>query len=97
MRKVAWALAALDDFASALTYIAAEDPQAAALVASRTDATARNLAELPAGRPGRVHGTYEKVVARTRYIVTFALSHDTVTILRIIHGSRHWPDEDRPE
>ena len=61
-----------------------------------------NLGEIPTGRPGRVVGTYEKVVARTPYIVAYSLQQtsddeDTLTVLRVIHGARDWPQGGWPD
>jgi len=36
-------------------------------------------------------------VLRTPYILAYALSEDTLTILRVIHGSRDWPEDAWPE
>lgn len=52
------------------------------------------------GRPGRVSGTYEKSVTRLPYIVAYALTErggrEVVSILRVIHTSRDWVDEEWP-
>jgi toxin ParE1/3/4 len=46
------------------------------------------------GRPGRVDGTREMVIVRTRYIVAYTIDPhiEAVIILRVIHGARRWPD-----
>jgi toxin ParE1/3/4 len=53
------------------------------------------------GRIGRVSGTYEKVVGGLPYVIAYAITdragREAVTILRVIHGARDWPDEDWPE
>jgi toxin ParE1/3/4 len=50
------------------------------------------VASLPAqpsvGRPGRVPGTRELVVAKTRYIVPYRIRGNTIEILRGFHTSR---------
>ncbi len=48
------------------------------------------------GRPGRVAGTYEKVLAPLPYILVFALwprpgGMEEIVILYVIHGARDWP------
>jgi toxin ParE1/3/4 len=45
------------------------------------------------GRPGRISGTRELVVARTPYIVIYELAQDKdrVEVLRVIHGAMRWP------
>lgn len=97
MRRLVWSESALADFAQAISFIADRDPSAARLVAERVDTAGRRLAEMPVGRPGRVLGTYEKPVLRTPYIIAYAMSGHTVTILRVIHGSREWPEGEWPE
>lgn len=96
MRHLVWSESALADFSQAISWIVERDVSAARLVAERIDSTARQLAEMPIGRPGRVLGTYEKPVLRTPYIVAYALTDQNVTILRVIHGSRDWPEGEWP-
>ena len=52
------------------------------------------VAHLPAnpkrGRPGRVEGTRELIV-RPKYIVIYAETPETVTVLRVLHAARQWP------
>ena len=51
------------------------------------------LAEQPGlGRPGRVPGTRELLVPKTRYIAPYRGCDDTVEILRVFHTSRPPPD-----
>ena len=96
MRRVVWSESALSDFERAIIHIAMQDASAARLVAGRIDATAGRLADIPAGRPGRVLGTYEKPVLKTPYVIAYTVSDGAVTILRVIHGSRDWPEGDWP-
>ena len=96
MRDVVWSDEALRDFASSIRHIAKDNRRAASVVADRVDATARLLAQTPVGHPGRVTRTYEKRVLRTPYIIAYALSDTTLTILRMIHTRRDWHDEAWP-
>lgn len=91
--KLVWSQRALEDRRAIFDYIEAEDPRAAILVDDRIrDATWR-LIEFPgSGRPGRVEGTRELVIARTPYIAPYQIEDDGVRILRVIHGARIWPD-----
>jgi plasmid stabilization system protein ParE len=48
-----------------------------------------------------VRTTYEKVVTGLPYIIAYALSEERsgeerLTVLRIIHGARHWPKDEWP-
>ncbi len=102
MRRVVWSEHARDDFRAIIGYIAEANPTAAHNVASRIDQTIRALGAMPTGRKGRVSGTYEKVVRGLPYIIAYGLGdqprgHETVTILRVIHGARDWREDSRPE
>lgn len=91
MRRVVWSDTALDDFERAIAYIAAESRSGAQHIAAAIDDTATRLGEMATGRPGRVEGTYEKPVARTPYIIAYALTQRDLVIVRVIHGARDWP------
>ena len=87
--KVRWLRTALRNLDEEATYIAADDPAAARLVVARILEAVIQLADQPGlGRPGRVPGTRELVVARTRYVVPYRVKRDTVEILRVFHTSR---------
>ena len=50
------------------------------------------LSEHPGvGRPGRVDGTRELVIAGLPYLVAYLHRGDTVTVLRVLHGAMKWP------
>jgi plasmid stabilization system protein ParE len=52
------------------------------------------LADQPAlGRPGRIPGTRELVVPKTRYIVPYRVQGQTVEVLRVFHTSRRLPQK----
>lgn len=75
-------------------YIAQDDPQAAARVAILIEDAVAMLAERPAlGRPGRVPGTRELVVAGTPYLVPYRVREARIDILRVFHGRRRWPSK----
>ena len=68
--RVRWLRKALRNLDDEASYIAADDTTAARLVVKRVLAAVAMLAEQPGlGRPGRVPGTRELIVAKTRYIV----------------------------
>ena len=101
-RRVAWAQSARDDYLEAIRFIARDDPDAALRVAERIEAVGDTLAEFATGRPGRVPGTYEKVVAGLPYILAYEIvglpgGGEVVAILRVIHGARDWPLGGWPE
>ena len=83
------ALASLDAEAS---FIALDNPAAAARVVEAIVSMVEMLAQHPAlGRPGRVEGTRELVVPDTSYLVPYRVRGDAVEILRVFHGARKWP------
>lgn len=102
MRRVVWSRHAHDDFRGIIEYIAQDDPAAARNAVTRIDQAVQALAATPTGRKGRVSGTYEKLVRGMPYIIAYALGnepkgHETITILRIVHGARDWRDDSWPE
>lgn len=100
-RTVQWSRDSLDDLKAQISYIAADNPQAARRVAERIRATCEALGNMATGRPGRVTGTYEKSVSRFPYVIAYSLDRrgdgEVVSILRVIHTARDWPPEDWPE
>jgi toxin ParE1/3/4 len=89
---IVWRRQAIDDLLAMQAYIGKDDPRAAARIAVRIRSAVEGLATQPRiGRPGRVQGTRELVVAGTPYIVPYRLSGDEVHILRVYHGARRWP------
>lgn len=89
---VRWLRKALRNLDEEATYIAKEDPAAARLVVARVLDAVALLEEQPGiGRPGRVPGTRELVVTKTRYIVPYRVRGEVVEILRVFHTSRRLP------
>lgn len=92
--KLLWADPSLEHLAAIRSYIAEQDPAAAARVVARIhDATRDMLSASPyAGRSGRVENTRELVFAKTPYIVAYRIAAGNVTVLAVIHSSRQWPE-----
>lgn len=90
--RVRWLRKALRNLDEEAAYIAADDPKAARVVIERVLAAMQTLADRPAiGRPGRVAGTRELVVLKTRSIVPYRVRGDAIEILRVFHTSRRPP------
>ena len=54
----------------------------------------QHLATLPgAGKPGRVPNTREWLVKDTPYALIYSESANRVQILRVMHGSRQFPEQ----
>jgi toxin ParE1/3/4 len=98
MRAVEWSRDALDDVKEQVAYITADNPSAARRVADRIRDTGVALGARAIGRPGRVAGTYEKLVVGLPYIVAYSITiksgRETISILRVIHTARDWPAEE---
>ncbi len=95
-----WSVFALEDRDAIFDYIEADSPRAAVAVDDRIETRVEGLAQFPEmGRPGRVEGTRELVIAGTPYIAAYRIQGDSVRILRVLHGAQRWPDEipDEPE
>jgi toxin ParE1/3/4 len=91
--KIKWVRLAVTDLDEAAAFISQDNPQAAKRQVKRIWDAARLLSDHPdAGRPGRVHGTRELVVADTPFIVPYRVVGNTVQILRVLHGARQWPE-----
>jgi plasmid stabilization system protein ParE len=91
--RVKWLQKALRNLDAEASYIAADDEAAARFVVTRVLAAVETLANQPSlGRPGRVPGTRELVVRKTRYIVPYRIRGETVEILRVFHASRRLPE-----
>ena len=90
--RVRWLRTALRNLDDEASYIAIEDSVAARLVVERVLSAVAMLEQQPGvGRPGRVHGTRELLVSKTRYIVPYRVRGDVVEILRVFHTSRRLP------
>jgi toxin ParE1/3/4 len=100
MRKrlwLEWSAHALADRSTIFDYIEADSPRAAIAADDRIREQVETLTRFPrAGRAGRIEGTRELVISSTPYIVAYRIAGNTVRILRVLHGSRRWPD-DMPE
>ena len=90
--RVKWVRAALANLEAEVEYVARDNPSAAARLVESIIRAVNQLRDFPAiGRPGRVAGTRELVVAGTPYIVPYRVRAGYVEVLRVFHGSRRWP------
>jgi plasmid stabilization system protein ParE len=102
LREVIWSPQAKLTNAEIIRYISAsDDERSARLVHQRILDAGNGLGAFPTGRPGRVTGTYEKSVAKTSYIILYALpslsGRHFVLILDVVHMSRNWRKGQMPE
>ena len=97
MKRIRWSDTALSDYDEQINYIALQNRTNAGLVADRIENAVANLQDMPTGRKGRVAGTFEKIVHRTRLIIAYRFeANGDTTILRIIHGARRWREGQWP-
>lgn len=90
--RVRWLRTALRNLDEEASYIAADDASAARVVVQRILGAVAQLAEQPGlGRPGRVPGTRELIVPKTRYIAPYRVRGGAVEVLRVFHTSRRLP------
>jgi plasmid stabilization system protein ParE len=92
MRPVVWSEDARQDYFDILRYMASDNPFAAESVVDAIEKTGNDLGEFATGRPGRVAGSYEKLVVGLPYIVAYSIANkgggEVISILRVNpHGS----------
>lgn len=99
-RRVVWSTTSRDDVVAVGRYIAQDNPAMARKVVDQLRAAGKALGGMATGHPGRVSGTYEKVVAGLPYIIAYEIvpsAHsEAVAILHVIHGARDWRSEEWP-
>jgi toxin ParE1/3/4 len=90
--QVRWLRKALRNLDEEAADIAIDDPEAARKMVERILHAVAMLAGQPGlGRPGRLPGTRELIVSRTRYVVPYRVRGDVVEVLRVFHSSRRLP------
>lgn len=89
--RVLWTLAAEQDRADIVDYIAQDNPLAAIRIDELFEAAVGRLAEHPLmGPPGKVPGTRE-LIPHENYRLVYEVQADTVWILSLVHVARLWP------
>ena len=89
-----WTDPAIDDLAEIREYISADSPAAASGQLLKVVEAVEGLELHPTlGRPGRIAGTRELIVPGSPYVVACRSRPETVTVLRVFHGAREWPDQ----
>ena len=92
MRGLEWKTLAVADLMAIVDYISDDDPKAAQALKEDIETKVSRLRGNPRlYRVGRVDGTREMVV-RSNHIVVYAEDPRTVTILRVLHAARQWPE-----
>jgi addiction module RelE/StbE family toxin len=92
--KLRWLRTASASLRLHISFIASENPRAAAAVRHRIRAAVRRLTEFSeSGRTGQVAGTRELVVPGLPYVVVYRVGGDYLEILRVFHTSTSWMNE----
>ncbi|URI11997.1 type II toxin-antitoxin system RelE/ParE family toxin (plasmid) [Aquincola tertiaricarbonis] len=89
--RLRWRPMALADREAIMTFIAADDVNAAIALDEAFEAKAEIARQRPTlYKPGRVAGTRELVV-RPNYVMVYRVLPDAIEVLRVLHASQQWP------
>ena len=87
-----WRRQAERDLEHIFDFVLQHDPGAARHLCERIERRVGQLRDHPhMGRPGRVPGTRELVVAGTPYVVAYRVAASQIDVLAVIHAARRWP------
>jgi toxin ParE1/3/4 len=90
--RVRWTFAAADDLQDIANYLFEKTPENAARLIREIYGAPSSLKTLPnRGRVGKKPGTRELVMASLPYVIVYQVRGQTVSIVRILHGSQEWP------
>jgi len=93
--EIKWLRKALLNLDQEAEHISKDDPQVARLVVQRIYHTVLLLKDNPSlGHPGRLPGTHELIIPKTRYIIPYRVRPrlQQIEILRVFHASRKLPN-----
>ena len=83
---------AIQDIRQAYAYIAEDSPQSAKAVIERVKQGINTVCVHPhLGRPGRVEGTREFIIARTPFIIVYCRHKSFLWVLNVLHTSKKYP------
>jgi toxin ParE1/3/4 len=90
--KIVWSRRAIRHLVSLREYVEKDSEKNAAVVAKRILEAVDLLESHPElGRPGRLVGTRELVVADTPYIIPYRVRGEMLELIAVFHGRRKWP------
>jgi addiction module RelE/StbE family toxin len=91
---IEWTDQAVRQLDLAREYIAlSNSEQVAARITKQIVTAVQQLVDFPmSGRPGRVQGTRELVIADTPFFAAYMIIKARIIILAIYHGAQKWPD-----
>jgi len=88
--QIEWTASAQNDLDTIETYIARDNPRAAAkTVLKIVKRTFSQLSKHPSsGKPGRIETTRELIFSEFPYVVIYTVRQETLFILRVFHTSQ---------
>ena len=87
-----WSPRAIRHLAAVRQFIEKDSDASAAAIAGRILHAIELLCTQPnMGRPGRLPGTKELVIAGTPYVVPYRVRHARLQLLAVFDGRRQWP------
>jgi toxin ParE1/3/4 len=91
---IEWAEQAIRQLDQAHEYITLSNSEdVAARITMHIVNSIQQLATFPmSGRPGRVPGTRELVIANTPFVVAYTIEQERIAILAVYHGAQPWPE-----
>jgi plasmid stabilization system protein ParE len=93
VRNILWTKRALRRLDSIGEHIAKDNSDAAAIVIARILSSVETLADPAMGRPGRIAGTRENVIAGLPDIIAYRVRPEAIEVLTVLHGAQQWPQE----
>lgn len=80
------------EFQHQIDWIAERNLRASEVAEARVRVALRRLARFPElGRIGRIDGTRELSVPRTRFVIVYRLRDGAVEIAALLHAAQSWP------
>jgi plasmid stabilization system protein ParE len=77
-----------------ILWIAERNAAAARAAEKRVRVAVRRLGKFPElGRPGRVAGTRELSVPKTRFVIAYRVKGGAVELAALLHARQNWPGE----
>lgn len=91
---IEWTEQAVRQLDQAHDYIALSNSErVAAQITLHIATSVQQLATFPmSGRPGRVQGTRELVIANSPFVAAYCIEKERIVILAIYPGAQQWPE-----
>ena len=92
MRDIVWGRQAERDLEHTFGFVLQHHPGTARHLFDHIERLVARVRDHPQiGRPGRVPGTRELMVAGTAFIVVYRVAASQIDILAVIYAARRWP------